>query len=110
MATEAAALAREVGDRRTEARALYVSGMRSLMRTEGFNDLEASIAMAREVGDQWCLAHALGGAGTGYFQRGDIDRAQMLLREGVAVDEAMGDTYIANTTRVLAGPQHAVRR
>ena len=111
MATEAAALAREVGDRRTEARALYVSGiLTSDQDVQNLADLEASIAIAREAADHWCLAHGLGGAGMACFQRGDNDEAQRLLREAVAVCEAMGDTYIVNTARQWLGRSLAGRR
>ena len=67
MAKEAAELARDLDDRRTEARSLFVVG---LVATDGdphLPDLEASIAIAREVSDRWCLAHALARAGVGYF-------------------------------------------
>jgi hypothetical protein len=66
-------------------------------------DLEASIALAREIGDSWCLAHALGGAGSLSFHEGEGDRAQALLRESVAVCEALGDSYIINTSRFWLG-------
>ncbi len=103
MATEAAELAREVADRRTEARALYVTGLITADDGHHDTDLEASIAIAREEGDRWCLAQALGGAGTIFFLRGENERSQLLLRESVAVCEAMGDTYIVNTSRFWLG-------
>jgi predicted ATPase/class 3 adenylate cyclase len=102
-AKAAADLARQVNDRRTEARALYVSGFLTAENTYEFSDLEASIATSRELGDLWCLAHALGGAGTVHVTRGNTQRSQPLLRESVAVCEAMGDTYIANTSRFWLG-------
>jgi hypothetical protein len=55
-------------------------------------DLEASIALARETGDSWCLAHALGGAGSLGYRDGEGDRGQAFLRESVAVCEALGDS------------------
>jgi tetratricopeptide (TPR) repeat protein len=103
MATEAAELARQVDDRRTEARALYVSGFLTADDGDGLTDLAASIAIARELGDLWGLAHALGGVGTIYSWRLDSQQAQAFLRESIAVCEAMGDTYIVNTSRFHLG-------
>jgi hypothetical protein len=104
MAREAAELARQVDDRRTEARALYASGILTADNGDGLTDLEASITIARDLGDLWCLAHALVGAGTVYTWRGDDSRqSQALLRESIAVCEAMGDTYIVNTSRFQLG-------
>src|SRR5439155_21290436 len=82
---------------------LYMSGFLTAADGEGLPDLEASIAIAREVGDLWCLAHALAGAGVVYEGRGDTERCQELLRESIAVCDAMGDTYIVNTSRFWLG-------
>ena len=53
--------------------------------------------------DAWCLAHAAGSAGAVQFQRGATVKAELLLRESVAVSEAIGDTYIVRTTRLWLG-------
>jgi len=98
-AAEAIELAREVGDRRTEARALFALGIEAADDHERLPHLEAGIAIARDEADDWCLAHALGGAGTVCFQHGEHAKAQPLLRESVAVCEGMGDTAITNTSR-----------
>jgi predicted ATPase/class 3 adenylate cyclase len=100
MAAEATELARDVGDRRTEARALCVSAMTTLEYDQRLSGLEASIAVARDAADLWCLAHGLSQAGQDCFVVGDNEKSQLLLRECVAVCEAMGDTYIVNTSRV----------
>jgi tetratricopeptide (TPR) repeat protein len=103
-AMHAAMLAREVDDRRTEARALYVTGILTAGEDlHDLTDLETSIAMARETADHWCLAHALVAAGLFYVRRGDTDEAEPLLRESVAVCEAMGDTFIINSARQWLG-------
>jgi predicted ATPase len=103
LANEAAHLARQVGDRRTEARALYVAGFLTAEMGGQRIDLEASIALARETGDSWCLAHALGSAGSLGYRDGEGDRGQAFLRESVAVCEALGDSYIINTSRHWLG-------
>jgi tetratricopeptide (TPR) repeat protein len=98
-AEEARALAREVGDRRTEGRALYVAGFLEADGGGSLGLLDEAIAVARDVNDPWCLAHALGGAGTVLGGRGDHASSRLLLEESIAVCEAMGDSYIVNTSR-----------
>ncbi|MGH8978085.1 MAG: ATP-binding protein, partial [Acidimicrobiia bacterium] len=100
LAQEAVDVAREAGDRRLEGRALYHTGVwggpAAAARAE---DLEASIAIAREVGDSWSLAIGLVAAGTALNDTRRITAAAALFEEALAVCDALGERYIANTAR-----------
>ena len=53
--------------------------------------LEESISLARQVGDSWCLAHALGVAGFECVKHGDPRRGRRMFEECVAVARAAND-------------------
>jgi DNA-binding CsgD family transcriptional regulator len=111
LAQEAVELAREAGDRLLEGRALFHTGVWAAEGGGRVEDLETSIAIAREVGDRWGLALGLAAAGSAL---GDADRtaaAAPVLEEGLAVCEELGERYIANTIRYkLAGAQFRLGR
>jgi predicted ATPase/class 3 adenylate cyclase len=77
-AAEALALARELGDRANEARVLNTLG---LLETESdpraaMPTLERSCELAREVGDDWCLAEATQNVGWALVVMGERDAAR----------------------------------
>jgi predicted ATPase/DNA-binding CsgD family transcriptional regulator/uncharacterized protein HemY len=53
--------------------------------------LEESARLAREAGDSWCLAHALGVAGFEYAHNDEPRRARQVLEECLAVARESGD-------------------
>lgn len=78
---------RELGDLKGCARALLVLG-----NTREFRDpsgamslLEESGALAREAGDAWCLAHALGCSAMAHEIANDVTAARALFEQGLAV-------------------------
>ena len=112
LAQEAVDVAREAGDRRLEGRALYHTGVWAGPGGVGrAEDLDACIAIAREVGDRWGLAIGLAAAGTALNDAGRITAAAALFEEALAVCDALGERYIANTARYkLARAQLVVGR
>ena len=80
-ATEALALARELGDRANEARVLNTLG---LLETGpdphgALPTLERSCDLARAVGDNWCLAEATQNVGWALLMMGERDAARAKL-------------------------------
>jgi len=77
-ATEALALARELGDRAIEARVLDVLGILELMPNPrgALRTLERSGELARAAGDDWCLAEATQNVGFALCQMGEHDAAR----------------------------------
>jgi predicted ATPase/class 3 adenylate cyclase len=55
--------------------------------------LESSVAIAREHGDQWCLAFALGQLGVAAYQESDFTAARAYREEAAAVSRAIGDRH-----------------
>lgn len=53
--------------------------------------LDASAALARQAGDMWCLAHALGMTGLAYLNRQDLPAARPFYEECRAVARETGD-------------------
>ena len=84
---QSASLFRELGDRKGRARALMILAncQQSVDRSRVLPLLEESVALAREVCDSWCLAHALGVAGIEYSVRCEPATARPLLEECLAV-------------------------
>ena len=80
-ATEALALARELGDRAIEARVLDVLGILELMPNPrgALQILECSGELARTAGDDWCLAEATQNVGFALCQMGEHDAARAKL-------------------------------
>ena len=79
--TEALALARELRDRANEARALNTLG---LLETRpdpraALPALEPACELAREAGDDWCLAEATQNVGWSLLLMGEHDRARTKL-------------------------------
>src|SRR5207249_10967651 len=100
LAWEALEEARRLGDRRSEGRALQQTGGWAWAGGPA-NDghLESSIAIAREVGDQWGLAMALAALGTAHGVAGGGPAAAAVLEEALEACRDLGDRYIANTVR-----------
>jgi len=84
---ESLAIAHEAGDARGEARALLLLGNREWQ----LGDFERSIALARQVEDFWCLAHALACAGKCRLMMGEVRSAHALLQESVDVGRRSRD-------------------
>jgi predicted ATPase/DNA-binding CsgD family transcriptional regulator len=78
---------REQNDLQGAARALLILANCNQSRpgTSVLPLLEESAALAREAGDGWCLAHALGVAGFQDFSRGEFADARGRFEEGLAV-------------------------
>jgi hypothetical protein len=51
------------------------------------------VAIAREHGDQWCLAFALGQLGVAAYQESDFTAARAYREEAAAVSRAIGDRH-----------------
>ena len=91
---EARAMARRLGDGSMEARTLDMLGMLSLFqndleRARGL--LEASVDLARDNGDLWCLVDALGTAGSIYPLLGEFGRARAAGGEALRMARGRGD-------------------
>lgn len=84
---ESLALARQVGDTRGAARALYLLGASvGLQDTVAARPLfQESVALARQAGDKWCLAGALGQLGFTECFHGDYAAARPPLEECLVV-------------------------
>lgn len=81
------------GDTAGRARALLVLGncWQRYDHTRALALLEQSATLAREAGDRWCLAHALGIAGFGCSYCDDLAAARPLFEECLAVAREAGD-------------------
>ena len=84
---------RPLGDLQGQARALLILGncMQYIAPGSPLPVLEESARLARETGDDWCLAHALGVTGLEYARRGELDAARSLLEEGLEIAGAAQD-------------------
>lgn len=84
---------RELGDRQGCARVLLILGNCLQYRDDPSvrSLLEESAALAREAGDAWCLAHALGVAGLEHSYREELSAARPLLEECLAVARRSND-------------------
>lgn len=84
---------RELGDAVGAARALMLLGnARELLgNRDALAALEESAALAREVGDGWCLAHALAVAASIHSTGEDYPAARGLFEESIAVARAAED-------------------
>lgn len=80
---ESLLLAEQIGDRRGQARALLLLG--NGYPVNAIRLLERSVALSREAGDDWCLAHALAMLGRVHLDDGDVDLARPVLEECLAV-------------------------
>jgi DNA-binding CsgD family transcriptional regulator len=72
-----------------------VLGWEALQRSDraAYKLLEETIALARELGDDWCLAGALEGLGFMHLRVGDAPEARRLLTEALAVGRRSGDQF-----------------
>ena len=88
------ALARELGDASGCARALLILGNCRQYRDDpqALALLDESATMAREAGDSWCLAHALGLAAYEQSWCGELPAARRLFEECLAVSRRTRDT------------------
>ena len=84
---------RELGDRPGCARALLILANAKQLDNHPsvLAMLDESAQLAREAGDRWCLAHALGVAGFECIRNGDLRRARELLEECLDVARDTGD-------------------
>lgn len=102
-AAEAVDLARAEIDRCTEGRALTLRGWSRLLDDLDamLADIQDAVSIAREVDDPWGLIMALSMLGNSVSSGSPLALAS--LEEAIAVSEAIGDRYIANTNRVSLG-------
>jgi predicted ATPase/class 3 adenylate cyclase len=102
---EALAVARAIGDRELEQRALTWRGslLAALGRdAEGRASCEQGLALARELGDS-NVSGALNNLGEVVFTQGDFARARLLWEEGLALNRRAGAPLsIANALRSLS--------
>jgi non-specific serine/threonine protein kinase len=78
------------------ARALYAAGYLAFAQAsadEARQLLQASVDLAREVGDPWSHGYALQGLGHAALIAGDIDQARVLYSERLEVARAQQDDY-----------------
>jgi predicted ATPase/DNA-binding CsgD family transcriptional regulator/Tfp pilus assembly protein PilF len=84
---------RDLGDQRGCARALLIladTGQRPFDERRPAT-LAESVRLAREAGDHWCLAHALGLAGFDCQWQEKLDDARAMFEECLAVARGAGD-------------------
>ena len=93
LADEAFLFCQRYGDTRGILRALVAkapgddyAGSRSV-----FNEM---VTLAREAGEQWYLALALGNLGVCERELGNLDYASALMRESLVVGEPLGDRHV----------------
>ena len=89
------AIYRELGDQRSLAYGLHLSGAIVGQRggPEVLPALEESVKLFREVGDHWGLALAVSGLGDGVMLTGDLARAHTLYEESLALYQEQGDIW-----------------
>lgn len=78
------------------ARALYAAGYLAFAQAsaeEARELLQASVDLAREVGDPWSHGYALQGLGHAALIAGDVDQARVLYSERLEVARAQQDVY-----------------
>jgi len=96
LAGQALALARQIGDRRGAARALFL--LSTLRYSSGEMDkaetlLEESLALAHASGDPQLVRMALNALGDVYGHRGDSVRAQRAFEECLSLSRELGDLF-----------------
>jgi len=118
-ASEALALARQLGDQASEARVLDVLGLLELVPDPraALPNLERSAELARAVGDDWCLAEATQNVGWSLCLMGEYDAALGQLEAAYQLARAHGfrdlvawHWFMLGTTIYLGGDQQAARR
>ena len=79
-------------DRSVVARALTVQGqVRAVTNPlRGRPALERSVEIARDAGDEWCIAEATRLLGSSYSRQSEHDLAQPILEEGYALARSLG--------------------
>jgi non-specific serine/threonine protein kinase len=104
-AAEALAIARELGDRQTAARALECLGRVATYQDRYADALplvEESLRAWQELGDEWSTAGALHLLGYLAFRQGDPAAGRTRLEEALALWRRVGDRIrLANTLQVL---------
>ena len=90
---ESLAASRDLDDARGEARSLLVLADAQKQRGDPSVAamLEVCIRRARQAGDSWCLAHALGAAGFESSRHNDLRRGRRMFEECIAVARDAGD-------------------
>ncbi len=90
---EAAAMASTAGDPGLAARSLILVGELDLMSDPAAaqEPLDHAVALARQAGDTWCLADALGKLGAAALYRSEATEARPLLEESLAIAREAGD-------------------
>jgi predicted ATPase/DNA-binding NarL/FixJ family response regulator len=93
MLEESLRIAGQLGDIRARARTLMVlGGAKDRADPTALASLAESASLARETGDSWCLAHALGSAGLQRCYRDELSLARPLLDECVSVAREAKDS------------------
>ena len=102
-ARRCARLYQELEDPPRHARALLLVGYVQTGDGENQQALQRAIALARQFGDSWCLAQALGACGAELGRSGDNVAAQPMLEESVMVARSTGDRLCLIESLVLLG-------
>ncbi|MGH2992140.1 MAG: LuxR C-terminal-related transcriptional regulator, partial [Solirubrobacterales bacterium] len=108
-ATEALALAEEVGDQRTAARARFELGSALLFTNPGAGRAELARAseLARTAGDDWALVSAGGATAMTYLYQGEHAQVARANGEVAALAERQGDPLqVARRWMWVAVPAH----
>jgi predicted ATPase/DNA-binding CsgD family transcriptional regulator len=94
-ASEAEVIAREVGDSSVTARGLNVRGLLEAYMdiATGTVTLQESIDLARQAGDEWCLADSLQLLASAWLFQERHDESRSLLDEAAALADRMGNRY-----------------
>jgi predicted ATPase/transcriptional regulator with XRE-family HTH domain len=97
---EGAALARVAGDPRTTITAVNALGL--LVRLTGgdwersASYFEESLALSRQLGDQWAIVVALGNLGDVFARRGHLEQATAAFAEALALARLAGDPGVTH--------------
>jgi predicted ATPase/DNA-binding CsgD family transcriptional regulator len=104
-ATEALALAEEVGDKRTSARARMELGgnMQFANPAAARAEMARGAELARAAGDDWAVVHATQTISLTYFFQGDHERAAAATDEVAALAERIGDPFHVGRRWLIPG-------
>ena len=106
LSIECLAIARELGDRRLEARSLLAQGWPALLiggELDPIELFEQSAELARELDDNFCLEESLQGLGLSHNFRGDPTVARAALEECLAIARGSGNHWSERQARTWLG-------
>lgn len=108
---ESLGIFRTLEDRGGVARSVMLLGWETLQRGDrsAYKLLEESAELARELGDDWCLAGALEGLGFMHLRVGDAPEARRLLTEALTVGRRSGDQFRIRWVSAWLGATAVVR-